>query len=143
MQNHKHDLHRLPSQTHHLYPQDSLYTGKTTVNQGRHLKFSSKKQFFILTFLGIAFCYIGIFTNTKSANISQFLLLNMTSFGKRLKIWGYRYCLALLDPSQRNWFCKSQLTSIVAIGLCKPYAKTKVGDSCTSRMFIDSVDGCR
>ncbi len=26
-------------------------------------------------------------------------------------------CLVLVDPSRRNWFCKSQLTSVVAIGL--------------------------
>jgi hypothetical protein len=48
-------------------------------------------------------------------------------------------CLALLDLSQRKRFCKSQLTSIVAIGLQKPYDKTKVGKSCTCMMFIDSV----
>jgi hypothetical protein len=107
------------------------------------LKFSSKKQFFLLNFFGTAICFKGIFTNMKSANISQFLLLNMTNFGNRLKIWGYQYCLALLDPSQRNWFCKSLPTSMVAIGLCKPYAKTKVGESCTCMIFIDSVDGCR
>jgi hypothetical protein len=45
------------------------------------------------------------------------------------------------DPSQRNWFRKSQLTSMVVIDLQKPYAKTKLGE-CTCMMFIDSVDGC-
>jgi hypothetical protein len=33
--------------------------------------------------------------------------------------------LALLHPGQRNWFRKSQLTSMGVIGLLKPYAKTK------------------
>ncbi len=41
------------------------------------------------------------------------------------------YCLALLDPSQRNWFHKSQLTSMVEIALWRPCAKTKVDESCT------------
>ncbi len=50
-------------------------------------------------------------------------------------------CLTLFDPSQRNWFRKSQLTSMVAIDLQKPYAKTKLGKY-TCMMFIDSVDGC-
>jgi hypothetical protein len=62
--------------------------------------------------------------------------------------------LALLDSSRRNWFCKSQLKSMVAIGLqnwrnCmvaiglqKPYAKTKVGESCSCMMCILSADGC-
>jgi hypothetical protein len=47
-------------------------------------------------------------------------------------------CLALVNPTGRNWFRKSQLTSKVAIVLCKPYAKTKVGKSWTCMMFIDS-----
>ncbi len=51
-------------------------------------------------------------------------------------------CLALFDFSWRNWFCKSQLMSMVAIGLQKPYAKTKVGMSCTCMVIIDSGDGC-
>jgi hypothetical protein len=38
-----------------------------------------------------------------------------------------RQCLALLDPSQRNWFCKSQLVTIIAIGLRNPYAKSETG----------------
>ncbi len=38
-------------------------------------------------------------------------------------------CLALLNLGQKNWFRKSQLMSMVAIGLGKPYAKTKVGKS--------------
>jgi hypothetical protein len=50
--------------------------------------------------------------------------------------------VALLDPSQINWFRESQKTSLVAIGLQKSYAKTKVGEFCTGMMFIDSVDGC-
>jgi hypothetical protein len=54
----------------------------------------------------------------------------------------YFDCLALLSPSQRNWFRKSHLMSMVAIGLQKLYAKIKVGKSCTCMMFIDSVDGC-
>jgi hypothetical protein len=51
-------------------------------------------------------------------------------------------CLALLLPRRRNSFRKSQQTSLVAIGLQKPYAKTNVGKSCACMMFIDSVDGC-
>jgi hypothetical protein len=45
-------------------------------------------------------------------------------------------------PQSENWFCKSQPMSMVAIGLRKPYAKKKVGESCTCMMFIDSLDGC-
>jgi hypothetical protein len=36
-------------------------------------------------------------------------------------------------------FAKTQLMSI---GLQKPYAKTKIGKSCTCMMFIDSADDC-
>ncbi len=43
-------------------------------------------------------------------------------------IQGGTLCLILLDPSRRNWCHKSQLTSLVAISLQKPYAKTKVDD---------------
>jgi hypothetical protein len=46
-----------------------------------------------------------------------------------------------LNPSWRNWFRKSQLTSMVALGLRKPYAQTKAGESGTCAVFIDSVDG--
>jgi hypothetical protein len=38
-------------------------------------------------------------------------------------------CLSVLNLSQSHWFRKSQLTSMVAIGLQKPYAKMKVGES--------------
>jgi hypothetical protein len=38
-------------------------------------------------------------------------------------------------PSRRNWFCKSQLMSIVAIDLWKSYANRKAGESCTCIMF--------
>jgi hypothetical protein len=51
-------------------------------------------------------------------------------------------CLDLLNPSQRYWIRKSQLTSMMTIGLQKPYAKTLVGESCTFIMFFDSVYGC-
>ncbi len=54
-------------------------------------------------------------------------LLSSFLFPIFLDVW-----LALLYPSQSNWFRKSQLTSMVAIGLRKPYAKTKAGKSCTS-----------
>jgi hypothetical protein len=50
------------------------------------------------------------------------------------------YCLALLSPSQRNWFSKSQQTSMVAISLKKPYDKMNVGKSCSCMMFIDMAD---
>ncbi len=46
--------------------------------------------------------------------------------------------LAILDPRQRNWFLKSQLTAVVVIGPRKPYAKMKVSKSFTGMMFIDS-----
>ncbi len=36
-------------------------------------------------------------------------------------------CLALLDPSQINWFCISRLVTIIAIGLRNPYAKSESG----------------
>jgi hypothetical protein len=49
-----------------------------------------------------------------------------------------RFCIFLLDPSWRNWFRISQLTSMVAIGLQKANAKTEVGKSCTCVIFIDS-----
>jgi hypothetical protein len=41
------------------------------------------------------------------------------------------WCLTLLESSWRNGFDISQLTSMVAIDLQKPYAKTKVGESYT------------
>ncbi len=47
------------------------------------------------------------------------------------------YCLAFLDLNWTNWFRKSQLMSMVAKGLRKPYAKTKVVESCTCMIFID------
>jgi hypothetical protein len=37
---------------------------------------------------------------------------------------------------------QSQLMSMEAIGLRRPFAKMKVAESCTCVMFIDSVDGC-
>ncbi len=37
------------------------------------------------------------------------------------------YCLAHFDQIRRNWFCISQLMTIVAIGLQKPYAKSESG----------------
>ncbi len=46
--------------------------------------------------------------------------------------------LAVVDPSRGNWFHISQLTSMVAIDLQKPYAKMEVGESYTCMMFIDS-----
>ncbi len=49
----------------------------------------------------------------------------------RGQLAGIVSCLALFDPSQRNCFRKSQLTSVVAIGLQKPFAKMKVGEFCT------------
>ncbi len=72
------------------------------------------------------------------------LLSNISQKGGGINVISYiqSYCLALLDSSQSNWFGKSQLTSLVAIGLQQPYAKTKVGESCSCMMFIDSVDGC-
>jgi hypothetical protein len=36
-------------------------------------------------------------------------------------------CLAHFDPNRRNWFRISQLATIVAIGLWKPYAKLESG----------------
>jgi hypothetical protein len=48
-------------------------------------------------------------------------------------------CLALLNPSQRNWYCKSQPTSLVAIYLWKLDENRRV---LTCMMFIDTVDGC-
>ncbi len=48
---------------------------------------------------------------------------------------GYN-CLTFLNLSQRNWFHISQPTSMVAIGLQKPYAK--MDKSCLVLMFIDS-----
>jgi hypothetical protein len=49
------------------------------------------------------------------------------------------------QPSQRNWFRKSQLMSLLAIGLQKPYAKMKVSrqvlhlsDILTRWMVIDN-----
>jgi hypothetical protein len=46
------------------------------------------------------------------------------------------------QPQSEKLVCKSQLHSMVVIGLQKPYAKTKVVKSYMSMMFIDSVDGC-
>ncbi len=51
-------------------------------------------------------------------------------------------CLTLLDPSWRNWFHIFQLTSVLVIGLRKPYAKTKVGESCTCTWCLLTLD-CR
>ncbi len=48
-------------------------------------------------------------------------------------------CLALFDLSRRNWFHKSLLTSMVAIGLWKPYAKTKVGECITCSLTWQMV----
>jgi hypothetical protein len=48
-----------------------------------------------------------------------------------------RYWLTA-DPSPASHpplFRSSQLTSMVTIGLWKPYAKTKVGESCTCSMY--------
>jgi hypothetical protein len=52
-----------------------------------------------------------------------------------------RNCLTLLDPNRKNLFCKSQLTSIVAMGCQKPYSQT-VGKSCICMMFSDSANFC-
>ncbi len=41
-------------------------------------------------------------------------------------------CLALLNPSRINWFCKSQIMYIVPEGSENP-----VGESCTCMLFID------
>jgi hypothetical protein len=39
----------------------------------------------------------------------------------------YCSCLALFDPSRRNWFRISRLVTIIAIGLSKPYANSESG----------------
>jgi hypothetical protein len=36
-------------------------------------------------------------------------------------------CLALLNPSRRNWFRISRLVTMIAIGLRNPYAKSETG----------------
>jgi hypothetical protein len=38
-------------------------------------------------------------------------------------------CLTLLNPSWRNWYCISQLKSMVAKAFATPHARTKVGES--------------
>ncbi len=58
-----------------------------------------------------------------------------------LSLLFYTTVVTLLNPSWRNRFRKCQLTSMVALGLRRPYAKTKVGESCTCLMLIDLADG--
>jgi hypothetical protein len=67
-------------------------------------------------------------------------VLNLGRFLRKVGVFSNKEavitCLTLLNPVWRNWFCKFQLISLVAIGLRKPYAKTKVGESDTCMMFF-------
>jgi hypothetical protein len=51
----------------------------------------------------------------------------------------YARYLAPFGPSRRNWFCISQLTFMVIVGLQKPYSKTEVGGSCNCIDVNDST----